>query len=209
MQKFEHNLLANTSGGARPLAGVSIAVTDKSTGLPAALYSDNGVTPLAQPLTTDSDGYFGFHAADGKYVLTFSGLRITTFTREIVLEDPADNPYAPLTALAAPTGASLIGAGNRTVENALTIWTLKTEDYTAVAGDKLMCDTTASPITITLPADPAPGAFVQIKAGPAAATKKLTVGRNGNTIMGLAEDMEVTDNHQDFTLVYDGATWRL
>lgn len=210
MLSYQDNISARLSGNTlQPLAGVSITVTSDATGLAASLYSDNGVTPLAQPLTTDEDGYFNFYAADGTYTLTFSSSRIETFTRKVTLDDPNDNPYMTLAQAAAPTGASQIGLGTRTVENALTIWTLKDADYTAVAGDKLLCDTTSDPITITMPAEPGPGAFVQIKAGPAAATNTLTVARNGETIMGLDEDMSVTDNNQEFTLVYDGSTWRL
>lgn len=109
MQKYEQNLTANSSGALRPLAGASVTVTDNANGLPAALYSDNGVTPLPQPLTTDGTGYFGFYAADGKYTLTFSGPRFSTFTREILLEDPADNPYATLAGLRTPGGSGEIG----------------------------------------------------------------------------------------------------
>lgn len=108
MQKYEDNLAANSSGGLRPLSGASVVVTDRNNGLPASLYSDDGITPLAQPLTTDNDGYFSFYAADGKYVLTFTGPRFATFTREVVLEDPEDNPYATLAQLGAPTGSTLV-----------------------------------------------------------------------------------------------------
>jgi hypothetical protein len=119
MQKFEHNLTANTSGALRPLAGASVTVTDNANGLPAALYSDNGMTPLAQPLTTDNTGYFGFYAADGKYTLTFSGPRFATFTRQILLEDPDDNPALTRQEAALPNGANKIGYGNRTVSDKL------------------------------------------------------------------------------------------
>lgn len=108
MQKYEDNLAANSSGGLRPLSGASVVVTDRNNGLPASLYSDDGITPLAQPLTTNNDGYFSFYAADGKYVLTFTGPRFATFTREVVLEDPEDNPYATLAQLGAPTGSTLV-----------------------------------------------------------------------------------------------------
>ena len=39
----------------------------------------------------------------------------------------------------------------------------------------------------------------------------LTVDRNGNEIMNLAENMSATTNHAAFTLVYTGATngWKL
>ena len=37
----------------------------------------------------------------------------------------------------------------------------------------------------------------------------LIVARNGNTIMGLAEDMTADIARGAFTLVYSGNTWRL
>jgi hypothetical protein len=107
MQKYEENLLGTVQGVARPLKNVSVAVTDM-TGAPALLFSDDGATPISQ-LTTDENGYFAFKAADGKYLLTFSGSRIATFTREIILEDPADNPYVVKSDLAAFSGATMIG----------------------------------------------------------------------------------------------------
>jgi hypothetical protein len=109
MQKYEENVLGTTQGVARPLKNVSVTVIDIASNAPASLFSDNGVTPLAQPVVTDENGYFGFYAADGKYRLTFSGSRITTFTRDIILEDPNDNPYATKSELAALSGATMIG----------------------------------------------------------------------------------------------------
>lgn len=109
MQKFEQNLAASIAGALRPLAGASVTVTDNVTSLPASLYSDNGVTPLAQPVITDDTGYIGFYAADGKYTATFSGERFETFTRQILLEDPNDDPFATVRELAAASGAASIG----------------------------------------------------------------------------------------------------
>ena len=42
-------------------------------------------------------------------------------------------------------------------------------------------------------------------------TNNLTVDRNGNDIMNLAENMSATINHAAFTLVYTGAIngWKL
>lgn len=108
MQKYQENLAANDGGTLRPLSGASVAVADQATGLSAALYSDNGVTPLAQPLTTDASGNLAFYAADGKYTLTFSSPRFETFAREVILEDPADNPFATLAQLSAAQGSALI-----------------------------------------------------------------------------------------------------
>jgi len=119
MQKYEHNLTANTSGVLRPLSGASIVVTDGASGLPASIYSDNGTGPLQQPLLTNNDGYFGFYAADGKYTLTFTSPRFETFTREIVLDDPLDDPYATLAQLSAPTGSSMVNHGDKPVRDVL------------------------------------------------------------------------------------------
>ncbi|MDY0974996.1 carboxypeptidase-like regulatory domain-containing protein [Massilia sp. CFBP9012] len=109
MQKYEHNLAANVSGALRAIAGAEVTVTDNATGLPASLYSDNGTNQLPQPLTTDDTGYFGFYAADGKYTATFSSPRFATFTRQILLEDPDDDPFVTMRSLAAASGASNVG----------------------------------------------------------------------------------------------------
>lgn len=119
MQKYDQNLAANNDGALQPLSGASVAVTDSATGLPAALYSDNGTTPLPQPLSTDNNGYFGFYAADGKYTLTFTSSRFATFTRDIVLEDPTDDPYATLAQLSAPTGSTMMNHGDVPVSEVL------------------------------------------------------------------------------------------
>lgn len=129
MQRYEENLVSKVNGVLQPLLGVSVTVTDEND-LSAALYSDNGVTPLLQPLTTDANGYFGFYAANGSYIVTGRGAQIGTITRKVELYDPADAPPATLSDLAAPTGASKIGVGSETVENALNA--LQLADYTAL-----------------------------------------------------------------------------
>lgn len=131
MLKHEDNAVGRINGNnLQPLAGVSVTVTDKTTGLPASLYADDGTTPLAQPLITDNNGYYGFKAPDGTYVLTFSGARIETFTREIVLDDPLDNPYVTVAGLAAGTGAAGVGNGGETVADSLDA--LQLADYAAL-----------------------------------------------------------------------------
>lgn len=119
MEKYQHNITANSSGALRPLSGASVNVTDKATGLPAALFEDDELTPIPQPLTTDNTGFFSFKAADGKYILAFSGPRFKTFTREIVLEDPDDNPALTAQMLALPNAADKIGYGPGSVREAL------------------------------------------------------------------------------------------
>lgn len=80
----------------------------------AVIYSDNGVTPAANPLTTDADGEFRFYAASGKYDLTVTSPRLPEPIEfpGIALFDP-DDINAELRDQLASTeenyGASMVG----------------------------------------------------------------------------------------------------
>jgi hypothetical protein len=65
MQNY-FDVVQDQHGNAIP--GASVFVYDAS-GLPATLFSDNGVTPTANPLTTNTDGEYDFFAANGRYSL--------------------------------------------------------------------------------------------------------------------------------------------
>jgi hypothetical protein len=98
MQKYANsvaatNAAAGTAGA--PVAGASVQVNTFPAGTPATIYSDNGVTVAANPLTTDTNGAFAFYAADGRYQLVISGTNIQTTTlNDVLLVDPlpADLP---------------------------------------------------------------------------------------------------------------------
>lgn len=148
MQAYQDNISAKVNGVLTPILGVQVTITDTSTGKPAAIYSDNGVTRIDQPLTTDETGYFGFRAANGHYSLSFSSPQIKLDPRAVQLYDPADE--APLTQsqAASPSGASKIGVGAETVENALDA--LQLPDYNALrayAGPRKSVYVTSSGIT--------------------------------------------------------------
>lgn len=71
MFKYQDVVLAFDSGrlgydNGTPIFRAQIRVEDQS-GNPAQLYSDNGVTPINQPVLTDSSGNFSFFVADGLY----------------------------------------------------------------------------------------------------------------------------------------------
>lgn len=51
----------------------TVTVTLHGTTTLASLFSDNGVTPLANPFTANTDGSYQFYAADGNYDATMSG----------------------------------------------------------------------------------------------------------------------------------------
>lgn len=91
-------------------------------------------------------------------------------------------------------------------------WAIKTGAYTAIAGDRLFCDTSAAAWTLTLPASPSVGAEVAIiDLTGSFETNNLTVARNGELIMGLAEDMTASTDNATIVLIYSGATygWRI
>lgn len=57
--------------GGNSLASPNVEVRLESTGALATLYSDRaGATPIANPFTGDSDGFFAFHVAGGAYKIT-------------------------------------------------------------------------------------------------------------------------------------------
>lgn len=91
----------------------------------------------------------------------------------------------------------------------------KTANYTAVAGDRLECDTTGGAFTITLPATPDEGDEVLIWDGGANGTAQgfsddnLTVARNGSTINGLSENAEISTTGAAVIFGYLNGTWRV
>lgn len=91
-------------------------------------------------------------------------------------------------------------------------FSVKTANYTTASGDKISADTiTTGAFTLTLPASPVAGDWVEIIDGGSGygfATNNLTVARNGSTIEGAAENMTCSTWREHFTLVYTGGTWR-
>jgi len=88
-------------------------------------------------------------------------------------------------------------------------FTVHTADFNATSGSRHAVDTSSNIVTATLPGSPATGdAIFFADAGGNYATNNLTIDRNGNTIMGLAQDMTVSTNNQSFGLFYNGTTWR-
>lgn len=86
----------------------------------------------------------------------------------------------------------------------------KTANYTAADKEGILADTTGGAFTVTLPATPATGAQVVVAdAGGLWGTNNLTVGRNGSTIAGLAENLVCDINGVSVQLVYSGTTWEV
>lgn len=144
MQRY-FDAVQNRAGDA--LVGASVMVYIGGTTTPATLYSDNGVTPTANPLTTNVDGEYAFYAANGTYTLVITAANYDSETKPgTVLFDPTDVGAAlPLIG----TGLRPSEAGYRTVPQ-----NLKTVNYTITASDSGgHIFTATSGLTFTLPAN--------------------------------------------------------
>ena len=87
-------------------------------------------------------------------------------------------------------------------------WLIVDNAATIAKGEGYMCDTTAGGFIITLPASPQLGDTVRIVdlAG-TFDTNNLIVARNGENIMGLAEDLTLSVENQGVGLVYSNSTY--
>lgn len=91
----------------------------------------------------------------------------------------------------------------------LSDWIKITTTYTAEVGDRIIADTGGGTFTINLPPSPTTGQEVTIADGADFATSNLTIGRNGNTIEGVAEDLIIDIKNVSVNFVYDGTTWEV
>lgn len=90
-------------------------------------------------------------------------------------------------------------------------WGVKTADYSANAGNAILADTSGGAFKVTMPLTPSVGNTVRIVdiAG-TFGTYNLEVGRNGNKINGLSENMYLDIDEVSVMMVYTGTTygWR-
>ncbi len=90
---------------------------------------------------------------------------------------------------------------------ALNWQSVKTSNFTAVAGEAYPINTTGGVVTITLPSSPSVGDTVQfLDYAGTFGTNKVTIGRGGSNIQGTAADGSVNTARQTVTLVYVDAT---
>ena len=91
-------------------------------------------------------------------------------------------------------------------------WTIKTANYTAAVHDRVFANTSGGAWTLTLPASPTLGQWVQVNdVSGSWGTNSLTVARNGSTMMGGSTDLVANVSNSSFYLVYSDATygWRI
>lgn len=77
MQNYQNNY-QDQQGNAIP--GAVVVVRNYPSNTLATIYSDNGITPLPNPTTTDSLGMFNFFAANGTYSVTCTKAGFATQT---------------------------------------------------------------------------------------------------------------------------------
>jgi len=88
-------------------------------------------------------------------------------------------------------------------------YVVKTANYTASANEGVIADTSGGAFTVTLPTSPSTGDQVVVADGANWSTNNLTVGRNGSTIDGTAEDLVCDLEGVSIQFVYDGSTWEV
>jgi len=101
-----------------------------------------------------------------------------------------------------------LGASGTFVDGDLVEWqTVKTADFTAVAGQGYFVDTTSTAITVTLPASASLGDTIAVKdyAG-TFGTNNCTFARNGHNIQGAANNSILQTNRASVVLVYADST---
>ena len=110
-----------------------------------------------------------------------------------------------------PAGASITNSGTASGFGATgsASWntTVKTTDFTAVAGEGYFVNTTSGEIDVTLPASPSAGDVVAVKDyANTFDTNNCILLRNGSNIAGLAIDSTISEEGIAITLVYVDAT---
>ena len=88
-------------------------------------------------------------------------------------------------------------------------WTLKTANYTAVNNDRILANTSGGTFTITLPASPTAGTYIQIADAGNFAVTNLTVARNGATIEGIADNVILDIGNTTYEFMYSSSTWQI
>jgi len=90
-------------------------------------------------------------------------------------------------------------------------WLLKSTAYTASPGDRIAADVSGSAWTLTLPASPVAGDFIDLAVIDGdASVNNLTISGNGNNIQGdTTLVMDLSLSPVDVSLIYNNTEWRI
>ena len=109
------------------------------------------------------------------------------------------------------TPASTLYPSEELVRTGIFVYVSKDADYTAKPMDYIFADTaTNGAFTVTLPENPTAGMQVVIQDVKSNFDDaNLTVARNGQTIMGLDEDMTLSTENEKDVFIFTGSDWRI
>lgn len=89
-------------------------------------------------------------------------------------------------------------------------WFSTSTNYTAIDGDRIIADNTYGSFSITLPAYPSVGTYIQITDGNDLSNGyPVSVLRNSNTIEGTTNDISLDLKGSTFEFIYNGSTWQV
>jgi hypothetical protein len=170
-----------------------------------------GIIQFGDNASVNSGEIFYDHSSD-KFSLRCAGTVQATL---------ADGVFAPETDSDVDLGTSSLYFKDAFIDSITTTgaingfakrWTAYTANFTAVAGDRILADTSGGAFTVTLPASPAVGDEIHILDSAASFdNNNLTVGRNSKKIQGLTADLTLTTENTGIGLVFMSDTygWRV
>ena len=125
----------------------------------------------------------------------------TNLNKVGVTQTAGDNTTAPASTAFVQNAIATVNA-----QTATTVAVVSGTSQTATAGSHYVLTNVAA-TTVTLPASPASADTVWITVANDLATN--VIARNGNTIMGLSEDMTLNSAYASVQLRYINSSWRI
>lgn len=211
----ESGLKLKTGGRVNSILDEDTLSTDSDTALATQqsikAYVDSGVAPSIKVLSSNVSVYdVGTNAnvsvgVAGTQELNISeyGIALSNGVRVDRILDEDDFASDSDGALATQQSIKAYLA----TKGGISPWQVKTANYTAVAGDRLLVDTytPSSGLTITLPASASMGDQIEIvDGGHDASNYAITIARNSHKINSGTDNLSIVTNGASFVLVYVG-----
>jgi hypothetical protein len=188
----------------------------------STVFVQAGTTGAGETYTCNTVGTITF----GTTAITFaqiSATQIYSAGTGLTLTGTQFSLTTPVAVNLGGTGITSVGTAGNVLTSDGTVWssqppaaggitytTVKTSSYTAADSEGVQTDTSGGGFTVTLPATPAVGdQVIVVDTASSWAANNLTVGRNGSTIEGLAEDLVCDISNVSVQLVYSGTTWNV